>query len=73
MTVVAETTQFASSNLSEASYDPDTQELRITFNDGRTYSYSSVPASIYTGLQRAPSAGSYFHRQIKGRFAYEEE
>ena len=73
MTTVAETTEFpGSSNLSSASYDPDTDTLTIEFQSGSSYQYLNVPPSIYRGLQSAPSAGSYFYRQIKGRFAYEQ-
>lgn len=72
MTVVAETTTFpGSSNLAAASYDPSSMYLDITFQDGQTYRYMSVPAEIYTGLQRAGSAGSYFYRHIRERYAYE--
>jgi hypothetical protein len=72
VTVVVETVEFpGSSNLMSATYDPDVENLEVQFNDGSAYTYFSVPASIYRGLSLAPSAGSYFHRQIKGRYAYE--
>ena len=72
MSVVAETTNFpGSSNLASATYDPDVEDLTITFQSGDSYIYRNVPPSVYRGLQSAPSAGSYLHRQIKGRFQYE--
>lgn len=73
MTTVAETTNFpGSSNLASASYDPEVENLVIEFNSGLTYTYFNVPPSIYRGLQTAGSAGEYFARQIRGRFAYEQ-
>lgn len=70
---IAETMRFpGSSMLTEASWDPGDQTLSLTFTDGKTFVYSSVPQSTYLGLQRAGSAGQYFHRQIKGRFDYSE-
>lgn len=74
MTVVAETTEFpGSSNLAEASYDPATQELVITFQTGRAWRYLNVPAEVYVGLQRSGSAGQYFHRHIRDRYVSNEE
>lgn len=72
MTVVSETMRFpGSSNLSEATYDPDVENLTVTFVSGETYTYFNIPASVYRGLQNAGSAGQYFARQIRGRYNYE--
>ena len=72
VTFVTETFIFrGSSNLAQASYDPETQELIIAFQSGDEYSYSNVPVETYRGLTHASSAGAYFHRQIKGRYADE--
>lgn len=59
-----------SSNLSTCAYNPDTQELAVTFQSGEQYTYSSVPQSVWHGLKHAPSAGSYFYRQIRNSFSY---
>ena len=73
MTFVAETTEFPrSSNLAGASFDPETDTLTIEFRSGARYDYFNVPASTYRALQGAVSAGEYFARHIRGRFAYEE-
>lgn len=73
MSVVAETTDFpGSSNLSSASYDPEVENLTVTFNSGRAYTYFNVPASVYRNLQTARSAGEFFARHIRSRYAYEE-
>lgn len=60
-----------SSNIDEATYDPDKQELTVTFHSGDTYVYSSVPAETYSGLTSAASAGGYFHRHIRDVFSFE--
>lgn len=59
-----------SSNIDRASYESETQVLRITFKEGNEYEYSSVPQSVWDGLKNAPSAGQYFYRQIRDRFSY---
>ncbi len=60
----------SSENIAQVDYDSDEQKMTITFkSDGRAYEYSSVPQALFLGIQNAPSAGSYFFRQIRGRFA----
>lgn len=69
-----ETTQFpGSSNLAEATYDPDVENLTVVFQGGETYIYFSVPPWKYRGLQAAPSAGRYLNQHIKGQHAYERQ
>lgn len=58
-----------SSNIRSAQYDSATQELVISFIGGGTYSYAQVPQSVVDGFSAAPSAGSYLHAAIKGKFA----
>lgn len=57
-----------SSNLQEVSYDSETQEMVVTFQTGNQYLYRNVPQSVYMSLQRAPSPGSYFYRQIRSSY-----
>jgi hypothetical protein len=59
-----------SSNLSTCAYNPETQELAVTFQSGEQYTYSSVPESVWHGLKHAASAGSYFYRNIRSIFNY---
>lgn len=58
---------FKSSNLSMAFYDPDTSELEITFNHGKTYRYSGVDPRTAERLKNSRSPGSYLHQHITGR------
>lgn len=73
MTFVSEVFVFpASSHLRQAEYDPESEDLTVTFQDGRGYLYRNVERQTYRALTRASSAGAYFHRQIRDRYAFEE-
>lgn len=61
-----------SSNIASATYDTDTSQLTMIFKSGDEYQYSSVPHSVFLGLQNALSAGEYFARQIKNNYNYEQ-
>ena len=61
----------SSTNIGRATHDRDAETLEIEFQNGDTYVYSSVPYSVFVAFQRAGSAGSFFARQIKGRYPYE--
>jgi hypothetical protein len=58
-----------STNLAAAGHDDGV--LEVEFLDGGLYRYLGVPRSVFDGLFRAHSAGSYFNQQIKGRFQVE--
>lgn len=59
----------ASSMLSSATYDSDNKTLDLVFNNGRSYTYESVPQEIADGLFAAPSAGRYYLNMIKDQFS----
>ena len=61
-----------SSNVAQATYDEAGLILTIEFQDGSTYQYDAVPRDVWHGFQHSTSAGSYFHRQIKGRYTYRQ-
>lgn len=67
-----ETKTFVSTNLRVGAYDERDQSMTITFQDGRSYEYRNVPQGIWEGLKAAGSPGTYFHRQIRGRYAGSE-
>jgi len=62
----------SSSNLSSVGYDEEDRVLEIEFNSGGVYQYYDVPPRIYEGLMNASSHGSYFHREIKGNYRYDQ-
>lgn len=56
----------SSAHIKQASYDPATRHLSVTFSTtGRTYTHSKVPPEVYEAFSRFRSAGSYYHRFIK--------
>jgi hypothetical protein len=61
-----------SSNVDSIGYDPDTQTLRVRFNNGSAYEYMNVPAMEFEQLRSAPSVGSYLNRNVKGNYPYQK-
>ena len=57
-----------SSAIALVEYDTDTQDLSVTFTNGRTYDLSGVPPDLYEGLCSASSAGSYFNTYLRGQY-----
>lgn len=58
----------SSSAISAVGYDPDTQNMKITFTQGHTYDFCRVPRNIYEGLMHAYSKGAYYNDNIKDRY-----
>lgn len=56
------------SNVQDISYNPETQDLDVTFAGGRRYRYSGVDQDRADELKSAPSRGKYLHRNIIGKF-----
>ena len=55
-----------SENIEAYGYDPEIQELHVTFlKSGLTYAYDGVPESVVDGLKQSSSKGQYFHQYIK--------
>jgi hypothetical protein len=65
-------TPVSSSNLSSVGYDEEDRVLEIEFNSGGVYQYYDVPPRIYEELMDASSHGSYFHREIKDNYRYDQ-
>ncbi len=59
-----------SSNVSEISYDPDTQELLVRFVNGSLYKYLEVPENVYKSFLHAPSKGKFVNNRLKNRYLY---
>lgn len=54
-----------SSSILAATWDDDSHELTIVFARGRSYVYENVPETVWDGFTSAPSAGQYFHQNIR--------
>lgn len=50
-----------SSMLSSCEYNDETEELTVTFTNGKSYTYIDVPRRTYDELISANSAGKYFN------------
>ena len=61
-----------STSLATITYDADHETLEISFRDQKIYQYLSVPSEVHEELLSAPSKGSYFNRQIRGRYAHHQ-
>jgi len=59
-----------SSLLANAAYDVSESVLQLEFRDGAISRYLAVPAVTYDDLLAADSKGSYFNKQIRGRFGH---
>jgi hypothetical protein len=57
-----------SSNIDTISFDNKTQQLNVKFKTGKTYKFFKVSEKNVKGIQKAKSAGAYFHKQIKGKY-----
>lgn len=57
-----------SSAIDAIGYDPNTQQMRIRFKHGGTYSFCRVPQSIFDGFLSSSSKGTYYDRHIRDRY-----
>jgi hypothetical protein len=60
-----------SSNLRAVGYDATSQTLEIEFTSGVAWAYVDVPPEAHSELMAADSVGSYFARNIRGKFKAE--
>lgn len=59
-----------SSVATEVSYDSETQELSVTWKNGRVSIYEGVPESVARDLANAPSAGQALNQEIKPFYSH---
>lgn len=57
-----------SGQISKVGYHPESQTAVVEFNNGKVYEYRGVPEEMYQNLKNAPSTGSYFAQNLKGRY-----
>ena len=60
-----------SSNLKSLGYAEDRQILAVEFASGSIYHYYGVPLGVFEAFGAAPSRGSFFVKEIKGKFSGE--
>lgn len=66
-------TDFDSTAVERARYDPDARLLDLWYAGGDRYSYFGVPAAVHDALLEAPSAGAFVNRRIKPFYRCEIE
>lgn len=59
-----------SSNVGSIQYDASSQELYVTFKNGSTYVYESVPPAFFRVMSSSASPGRFVHRLLRDRFVY---
>jgi len=65
-----ETHYFRSTAINHATYDSVTQNLTITFKNGRmSYTYYRVPMLVWVRFISATSAGTYFNDYIEPHYS----
>lgn len=58
-----------SSDIASISYHEPSQHLTVIFlRGGRMYAYEGIPRDVYAAFITAPSAGKFFHEQIKPNY-----
>jgi hypothetical protein len=62
-----------SSQILSVGYDPKTEILYIEFLNWNVYEYYNVPGEVSNVmLSPSTSVGSYFYKEIKGKFEYKK-
>lgn len=59
-----------SSMASEIGYDPDTKEMIVRWNNGKTSAYKDVPEDVAQECANAPSVGQYLNSEIKPNYSH---
>jgi hypothetical protein len=62
--------EIKSSNLKGATYNTESEELTVTFNNGSIYIYDKVPWSTFTKFRMAESQGKFFNESVAKNHKY---
>ena len=54
-----------STTVKNFNYNPQNQELEVTFQSGERYRYASVPQSVATEFDAASSPGAFVNRTLR--------
>ena len=66
------TVSIQSTNLKEATYNTETEDLTVTFNNGSIYEYNKVPWNKFTKFRMSESQGKFFSTKIAKTFKYKK-
>jgi len=59
-----------SSNIHSIQYFYDDHNLEVGFNSGKLYIYHQVPEELFDQFTAAESKGTFFRKNIRGKFSY---
>lgn len=59
-----------SSNILSHGYDQNDNILSVEFKDKSVYHFENVDAHLAKAMEDADSVGSFFHKEIKGKFKH---
>ena len=59
-----------SSNVQSIGYDDETQDLLVTWNNGRVSAYSGVSEELAVEVSQAPSVGGMLNSTIKNQYPH---
>ncbi len=62
-----------SSNLKNATYNTESEDLTITFNNGSIYVCNKVPWVKFTKFRMSESQGKYFNENIAKSHKYQKQ
>jgi hypothetical protein len=51
-------------------HDAEAERMAIRFVSGETYVYDEVPRAVYEAFLAAPSKGTFFQAEIRGRYPF---
>lgn len=68
--ITTEGREWTSSLIKQTEYNPDDQQLLIVFQNEQQYVYLGITKEIYNSFCEAESVGSYFGKNIRGKFDY---
>lgn len=57
-----------STNIAKVEWHSERSELHVTFKNGASHAFHDVPLGVFNDMKKAPSPGSFFFHNIKGRF-----
>lgn len=59
-----------SSNVQAVGYNEETEELLVTWKNGKVSAYQGVSEETADALSKAPSVGVMLNMEIKGQYAH---
>lgn len=68
--ITTEGREWTSSLIKHTEYNPDDEQLFVVFQNEQQYVYLGITKEIYRDFCESESVGSYFGKNIRGKFSY---